>query len=130
MSEKKTEDQWKEELNPDQYHVLREKGTEAPFTGKFYLNKEKGTYVCGGCGEELFSSETKYDSGCGWPSFFKPLSRDKIKYELDKSHGRIRTEIMCANCDGHLGHVFNDGPGPKGERYCVNSLSLDFSDLA
>lgn len=122
----KSEDDWRAQLSPDQYRVLREKGTEAPFTGKFNLHKEDGFYVCGGCGEPLFDSKSKYDSGCGWPAFFQPLSKDKIEYKLDKSHGMIRTEILCANCGGHLGHVFNDGPEPTGERYCVNSLSLDF----
>jgi len=129
MAANKTEQEWRDQLTDQKYHVLREKGTEAPFSGKFNLHKEKGVYVCGGCSEPLFSSDTKYDPGCGWPSFFKPLSRDKIKYQLDKSHEGLRTEILCANCEGHLGHVFNDGPQPTGERYCVNSLSLDFSGL-
>ena len=127
MAFKKTEKEWREILTSKQYEVLREKGTEAPFSGKFNLHKEKGIYMCGGCGEPLFSSDTKYDPGCGWPSFFKPLSRNKIKYEQDLSLGRVRTEILCANCDGHLGHVFDDGPQPTSERYCVNSLSLDFT---
>lgn len=122
----KSEEEWRSKLSPDQYRVLREKGTEAPYTGKFNLHKEDGFYVCGACGDPLFDSEAKYDSGCGWPAFFKPLAKDKIEYKLDKSHGMVRTEILCANCGGHLGHVFNDGPEPTGERYCVNSLSLDF----
>ena len=128
MSQKiiKSEEEWKKELTPEQYHILREKGTERPFTGKFNDMMEPGTYVCAACGAELFSSDTKYDAGCGWPSFWDALDKDKIKTELDTSLGRVRTEIMCNNCGGHLGHVFNDGPNPTGQRYCVNSVSLDF----
>lgn len=128
MSEKieKSEDEWKKTLSPEQYNVIREKGTELPFSGKYYLHKEKGTYVCAACGAELFSSNTKFDSGCGWPSFFDALDSTKITYTKDKSHGMIRTEITCTRCGGHLGHVFDDGPAPTGTRYCVNSLSIEF----
>jgi methionine-R-sulfoxide reductase len=126
MEINKTEEEWKKELKPDQYHVLREKGTEAPFTGKYYLNKEKGVYVCAACGNELFTSDMKFDSGCGWPSFDREIAGGKIIMNRDKSHGMIRTEIICAKCGSHLGHIFDDGPTDTGMRYCVNSLSLDF----
>ena len=122
----KPDSEWKKILSDDQYHVLREKGTEAPFTGKFYLNKEKGVYVCGACGNELFTSDMKFDSNCGWPSFDREIAGGKIKTHSDTSHGMIRTEIMCAKCGSHLGHIFDDGPTSTGMRYCVNSLSLDF----
>ncbi|SFF27231.1 peptide-methionine (R)-S-oxide reductase MsrB [Thermoflexibacter ruber] len=122
----KTEEEWKKILTPEQFQILRKKGTEYAFTGKFYKHKEKGIYICAGCGNELFTSEQKYDSGCGWPSFYDAVAAGKIKTALDTSHGMIRTEIMCARCDGHLGHVFEDGPNPTGLRYCVNSLSIDF----
>lgn len=122
----KTEEEWQKELTPEQYYVLRQKGTERPFTGKFLNNKEKGVYVCAACGNELFSSTTKYDTHCGWPSFFDSLDSARIKTKRDTSHGMERIEIMCAKCGGHLGHVFDDGPQPTGQRYCVNSLSLDF----
>ncbi len=121
-----SEKEWKEKLSPEQYHVLREKGTERAFTGKYYMNKEKGVYVCGACGNELFTSEMKFDSHCGWPSFDREIAGGKIKTETDYSHGMIRTEIMCARCGSHLGHLFDDGPTETGQRYCVNSLSLDF----
>ena len=121
-----TEEEWKNKLSQEQFHILRKKGTERPFTGQFNLHKEKGTYTCAGCGESLFTDEMKFDSGCGWPSFDKEIAGEKIKQVLDKSHGMIRTEIVCANCGGHLGHIFNDGPTQTGMRYCVNSLSLDF----
>jgi peptide-methionine (R)-S-oxide reductase len=124
--ENKSEQEWKEILTPEQYYILREKGTERPFTGKFNLHKEKGVYVCVGCGNELFSSDAKFDSHCGWPSFFASMDKTKIKTERDTSHGMIRVEIMCARCGGHLGHIFDDGPNPTGLRYCVNSISLDF----
>jgi peptide-methionine (R)-S-oxide reductase len=122
----KTEEEWKKELSAEQFQILRKKGTEYAFTGKFYKHKDKGMYVCAGCGNELFSSEQKYDSGCGWPSFYDGIAAGKIKTALDTTHGMVRTEIMCARCDGHLGHVFEDGPNPTGLRYCVNSLSIDF----
>ncbi|MGE0638352.1 MAG: peptide-methionine (R)-S-oxide reductase MsrB [Bacteroidia bacterium] len=123
---KKSDAEWKAELTPEQYRVLREKGTERAFTGKYNIHKEKGMYVCAGCGSPLFSSDTKFDSGCGWPSFYEALDKEKIKEVRDLSFGMIRIEILCAKCDGHLGHVFDDGPKPTGLRYCVNSLSLDF----
>lgn len=126
MEIEKTEEEWKKELSPEQYQVLREKGTERPFTGKFYLNKEKGIYVCGACGNELFTSDMKFDSGCGWPSFDKEMEGGKVLRKKDVTHGMIRTEILCARCGSHLGHVFDDGPTETGERYCVNSISLDF----
>jgi peptide-methionine (R)-S-oxide reductase len=122
----KTDEEWKRILTPEQYYVLREKGTERPFSGKFELHKEKGMYVCAACGNELFSSDTKFDSGCGWPSFFASLDSTRIRYKTDETHGMTRTEITCARCGGHLGHVFDDGPAPTGLRYCVNSVSLDF----
>jgi len=128
MKEKisKSEDQWRLELDPDAYYVLREKGTERPFTGKFNDHHEKGVYVCRGCGTELFSSDNKFDSGCGWPSYYDAISEGVIETRTDRSHGMVRKEIICATCGGHLGHVFDDGPNPTGLRYCVNSLSLDF----
>lgn len=118
---------WQEKLTPEQYYVLRQKGTERPFTGKFEDHYVPGTYTCAGCGNELFTSNTKFDAGCGWPSFYEAIDKTKILEEMDYSHGMTRVEIMCAKCGGHLGHVFNDGPADKtGLRYCVNSLSLDF----
>lgn len=128
MEINKSDDEWKRELSTEQYQVLRGKGTERPFTGKFYLNKEKGLYVCAGCGNELFTSEMKFDSGCGWPSFDKEISGGKIKIHKDTTHGMIRTEITCARCGSHLGHLFDDGPTETGMRYCVNSVSLDFKE--
>jgi peptide-methionine (R)-S-oxide reductase len=116
---------WKVRLDPDRYRVLREGATEPPFTGAYWNSKQSGRYVCAGCGAELFSSDTKYDSGSGWPSFWEPVSDDRVATHLDTSHGMVRTEITCANCGGHLGHVFEDGPQPTGLRYCVNSLSLE-----
>lgn len=126
FSVNKTEEEWKKQLSPDQYYVLRQKGTESPFTGKLLLNKEKGVYKCAACGNELFTDDMKFDSHCGWPSFDKEIAGGKIKTVVDKSHGMIRTEILCANCGGHLGHLFDDGPTATGQRYCVNSLSLEF----
>ncbi len=120
------EEEWKKKLTPDQYRVLRKKGTEPPGTGKLLHNKENGVYTCGACGAELFSSDSKYDSGSGWPSFYAPMDDDKVEEHSDNSLFMKRTEIVCKNCGSHLGHVFDDGPQPTGERYCVNSLSLGF----
>ncbi|MGD9962450.1 MAG: peptide-methionine (R)-S-oxide reductase MsrB [Thermoplasmata archaeon] len=123
---RKTDEEWMEVLPRERYQVLRMRGTERAFTGKLLHNKDKGVYVCAGCGAELFRSDDKYDSGSGWPSFFAPTSDDRVEERRDVSHGMERTEIVCARCGGHLGHVFDDGPRPTGRRYCVNSLSLDF----
>ncbi len=123
-----TEAQWKVKLSPERFRILREGGTERAFTGEYWDTKAKGTYKCAGCGEELFSSDTKFDSGSGWPSFYDALDPDKIEELEDRSYGMVRTEIRCANCGGHLGHVFEDGPNPTGLRYCVNSLSLDLDE--
>jgi len=122
----KTEDDWKHELSPEQYKVLRQCGTEPPFTGKYYKNKEKGTYYCAACGALLFTSDAKYDSGSGWPSFYDVADKKNIEEVVDSGYGMRRIEIKCASCGSHLGHVFPDGPKPTGLRYCVNSVSLDF----
>lgn len=122
----KTDAEWRKILTPEQYRVTRQKGTEPPFTGKYHNFKGKGIYKCVNCGNELFSSETKYDSGTGWPSFWAPISERSIRTAVDTSSGMIRTEVMCRRCDAHLGHVFTDGPPPTGLRYCMNSTSLDF----
>jgi peptide-methionine (R)-S-oxide reductase len=115
---------YKEHLTTDQYEVCWNKGTEPPFSGKYYKTKDKGVYKCACCGSSLFSSDTKFDSGTGWPSFWQPVKDGNVKEEVDKSHGMVRTEVMCSKCGAHLGHVFDDGPNPTGLRYCINSLSL------
>jgi peptide-methionine (R)-S-oxide reductase len=122
---KKTEEEWRAELAPERYQVLREAGTEPPFTGAYTHSKETGVYRCGACGSELFSSDTKFDSGTGWPSFSEPAVAEAVEVRQDTSHGMVRDEVVCARCGSHLGHVFPDGPGPGGQRYCINSASLD-----
>lgn len=124
----KTDEEWKAELTKEQYYVLRQAGTERPYTGQYNMHFEKGVYTCAGCGEVLFSSDSKFDAHCGWPSFDREIETGKIIEKLDTSHGMVRTEILCGSCGGHLGHVFNDGPTETGLRYCVNSLSLDFEE--
>jgi len=121
-----TEAEWREKLSPEQYQILRQHGTERAFTGKYEKNKQSGMYQCAGCGLPLFDSDTKYDSGSGWPSFTAPAGGEAVDEHRDVTHGMVRTEVTCARCAGHLGHVFPDGPGPEGLRYCINSASLDF----
>ena len=128
MTEKvqKTDEEWRAELDPERYAILRQAATEAPWSGELLVSHEDGVYKCGACGAELFRSDAKFESGSGWPSFFQPISEDAVELEEDMTHGMRRIEVRCGTCDSHLGHVFPDGPAPTGERYCINSLALDF----
>jgi peptide-methionine (R)-S-oxide reductase len=126
----KSEQEWREELSPERFHIMREQGTEPPFTGAYTYEKSDGMYRCGACGAELFSSDSKFDSGTGWPSFTEPAVAENVELRPDHSHGMVRTEVVCANCGGHLGHVFDDGPGPDGKRFCINSCALDLDKRA
>ncbi len=125
--DEETRKRWRERMTPEQYHVCGERGTERPFSGRYWNHKAAGVYRCAGCGEPLFGSDAKYDSGTGWPSFFAPVSPEAVEEEEDRSHGMLRVEVHCRRCKAHLGHVFPDGPQPTGLRYCINSLSLDFA---
>jgi len=125
---RKTKEEWQKMLTSEEFHILRERGTERPFTGEYLNNKKEGIYLCKGCRNKLFSSKEKFDSGSGWPSFKEPISNDNIELKLDKSYGMNRTEVLCSICGGHLGHVFDDGPAPKGLRFCINSTSLHFEE--
>jgi peptide-methionine (R)-S-oxide reductase len=124
----KTEAEWRAELSPEEYRVLRQKGTEAPFSGEYDHTFDPGTYHCAGCGALLFESDTKYDSGCGWPAFYAPATDDSVDEDTDVTYGMIRTEVLCSSCGGHLGHVFPDGPRPTGQRYCINSAALKLEE--